>query len=339
MGEKNNGAAINQEIETVSEEATTIDKTMFALIKVAQQYKRNIAECLDEARTACCLNEEIASSCGYAVPRAGGFIKGPSIRQAEIMASAWGRMMLSGQPIREDSDFVYAEGMCIDLQKMTGIKIIKKKSIRKRNGQRYDNDGIANAANGCVSIAMRDSVFRVIGKAYVDDVYRSAMVVSTGGQLPIEERRANAITWFTKLGVAQDRILLTLKHDNIMEITIEDLETLSGIRTAIKEGETTIEEVFPPVPVAQTDGEKHKMHLKPKAWEQPIASELLAEKLGKIQACRTTDELNDLTESEHFRDGLTDLEIFQVNSASASRRGSLESSFMPSGTPLSMTMD
>lgn len=253
---------VNQ-LDTVSEQPVGIDGSMLALVSIAQKYPRKVAKCLDEAKTNCCINEEIASACGYAKPIAGGFIKGPSIRQAEIMASAWGRMMISGAEIEVRDGFCYAEGTCIDVEKMVGWKITKKRPVTDKNGKLYRPDVLANASNGTVSIAMRDAIFRTIGIAYRDDIYEAAMEVASGKQRPIEERRTNALAWFTKLGIATERVVAVFKVSSVDELTDEHLATLGGLRTAIKEGETTIEEAFPPPPAP--DGEMHKIGFGKKA--------------------------------------------------------------------------
>jgi hypothetical protein len=58
------------------------------------------------------------------------------------------------------------------------------------------------------------------------------------------------------MGVPADRVLASIGHSKIDEVTLEDLETLIGTFTAIKEGSTTIENAFPPIVKEQRKVEK-----------------------------------------------------------------------------------
>ena len=52
--------------------------------------------------------------------------------------------------------------------------------------------------------------------------------------------------YFLKLGVNDDRILAVLKKRGGDDIDLADLETLMGLRTAISDGDITVDEAFPP---------------------------------------------------------------------------------------------
>ena len=60
------------------------------------------------------------------------------------------------------------------------------------------------------------------------------------------------------MGISEARILAVVGRSNVDSITLNDLETLFGLFTAIKDGQATIEEAFPvdagiTMPKAKTD--------------------------------------------------------------------------------------
>jgi rubrerythrin len=55
------------------------------------------------------------------------------------------------------------------------------------------------------------------------------------------------MAWITKIGIDQDRLFAALGIKGVEEIGIEHLETLTGLKTAIKDGDCSVEEAFPPL--------------------------------------------------------------------------------------------
>jgi hypothetical protein len=51
--------------------------------------------------------------------------------------------------------------------------------------------------------------------------------------------------WVNKCGVASDRVWAALGIKGPSDLTLEHLETLTGIKTAIKDGDTTLDAAFP----------------------------------------------------------------------------------------------
>lgn len=49
---------------------------------------------------------------------------------------------------------------------------------------------------------------------------------------------------FGKMGVSKEKLLAKLERKAVEDISLEDLETLIGLHTAIKSGDTTIDEQF-----------------------------------------------------------------------------------------------
>ena len=71
--------------------------------------------------------------------------------------------------------------------------------------------------------------------------------VAVGDAKTLATRRADALTHFTKLGVDRQRILASVGAKAVEDIGLEHLETLIGFATAIRDGDASIDETFPPI--------------------------------------------------------------------------------------------
>lgn len=216
-----------------------------AAIDAAHKYPRNITRFKQEVESMALLDPETAQQMGYAKPQAGGTVKGPSTRLAEIVATAWGNLRYGARVIETTESTVTAEGFCFDCEKNTGAKATATKSIIKRDGSRYSADMIVNTGNALCSIALRNAIFRVVPRVYVDDVYEKAMAVAYGKSVSLAEVREKCFKHVRGLGITDDRILAVVKRPGIADVTMEDVATLRALCVTIKEGELTVEQAFP----------------------------------------------------------------------------------------------
>lgn len=251
-----------------------------AQLDAAHKYPRSIKRVLAEAMSVATLNEDIASRCIYTVPRAGQSLTGPSIRCAEIMASAWGNLQIGSRVVEVTDTEVIAQGMVWDMEKNLRVVVEQRRSIVGRNGQRFKDDMISVTGAAACSIALRNAIFRAIPRAYVETVYEAARLVSVGKATTISEKRSKLFTRFAQLGVTADRVLARVGKPSIDDVDLTDIEILIGLGTAIKDGASSIEDAFPelraetPATPAE-DGKrmdlKGKKKVEPKAEPEPEA--------------------------------------------------------------------
>lgn len=238
-----------------------------AQLDAAHRYKRSVSRFLKEATSLATISQEIAEACIYSMPRGGKMITGPSVRLAEICASAYGNLQIGARVVDEEDAKVVAQGVAWDMEKNLRCTIEIKRRITNKYGKRYDDDMITVTGNAAASIALRNAIFRVIPKAYVHGVYESARSVAVGDAKTLADRREQILARFEKLGVPRERVLLRLEKRGVEDIGLEDLELLIGLGTAIKNNDTTIDEAFPvaaPAPAApEQDGKRIKMTKKP----------------------------------------------------------------------------
>lgn len=223
-------------------------------IATAHAYPRSVKKFLNEARDMATLTEEIAAGCIYALPRDGKTIEGPSARLAEIIASAWGNCRAGARVVGEDAEFVTAQGVFHDLENNVAITYEVKRRITDRNGRRFKPDMVGVTSNAACSIALRNAVLKGIPKSFWNEIYNDVRRVIVGDTKTLANRRAQALEFIQKFGVTQDQVLMKLGRNGVQDITGDDLVILRGLATALREGDTTVEEAFGVEPAAGNRG-------------------------------------------------------------------------------------
>jgi hypothetical protein len=215
-------------------------------IATAKRFPRSIKQFIDTAIELATLDEETAGECIYALPRDGKTIEGPSARFAEILTYAWGNCRAGARSIGEDATFVKSQGTFYDLEKNVGIQFEVSRRIVDKNGKRYKPDMVGTTANAAGSIALRNAVLKGIPKAFWNRVYQCARKVVAGDFKTLGNRRAEVAKQFSVYGVTPEMIFALLQIRGAEDITLDHMVVLKGVLTAIKEGETTVEQIFSP---------------------------------------------------------------------------------------------
>lgn len=246
-----------------------------AQIDAAHKYPRSITRFLNEAVTLATVTQEVAESCIYSLPRSGKIIAGPSVRLAEICASAYGNMHIGARVIDVEETNVVAQGIAWDIQKNLRATLEMRRRITDKRNVRYNEDMITMTGNAAASIALRNAIFRVIPRSYVTMVYDRARAVAVGNAQTIDGKRAALLDRLQKIGVSQERVLARLGKTGVQDIGLEDMEVLIGLGTAIKNNDQTIDEAFPgaaPAPAApENDGKRISLKgSKQKATEEAV---------------------------------------------------------------------
>lgn len=223
-------------------------------IVTAKRYPRSIVAFRRQALEMATLDEETAGSMFYTLPRSGKTIEGPSVRLAEVVGSAWGNLRYGARVLELGEKFLTAQGACFDLEKNIAIQVEVRRRITDKQGRRYNDDMLTVTANAACSIALRQAVFKVVPFAYVKPIYEEAKLVSIGKTLTMEQRRTRALEWFSKVGAGELKVLALLGRKGVEDITVEDLVTLQGLKTAIKDGDTTVDDAFREVSTPQASG-------------------------------------------------------------------------------------
>ena len=213
-------------------------------IATAKRYPRNVQDVLNRIRESATEDASVAQECFYHLPRAGKSIDGLSVRMAEIMAGAWGNLRVQTRIVGNDGKTVTAQGVCHDLETNTAISVEVKRSIVDKFGKTYSEDMQVTTGNAASAIAFRNAVLKIIPKAITNKTIEEVKKVAMGTSKDLKTRRAQCIKAFEEMGVKQELLLSLLGVEKIEDITTELLFDLVGIYNSIKEGATTIDDLF-----------------------------------------------------------------------------------------------
>ena len=227
-------------------------------ITTAHAYPRSVDQAVKNILTLATLDEETAAECVYALPRGGKPIKGPSIRLAEIIQSQWGNNRTVTRVVHVDriEKYVEAEGVFHDLEtnSATTARVRRRLTADRKTGQITD-DMVILTGNAAASIAKRNAILAGVPKAVWRKAYASVERVIAGDVKTLVERRAEAMKAFAAFGVTPERIFAALDIHGLDDITLDHMSTMIGMHSALKSGESTVEEMFP---IAKPTGERPK---------------------------------------------------------------------------------
>lgn len=221
-------------------------------ISTAKAYPRDTDRAVAYATKLATMDEQTAQSCFYVLARKDKDgnkkeIRGPSIRFAEIVAAAWGNIHVATRLVENDGSHITAESVCWDLENNVKQAAQHKVSIRFGKGanQYTANSDMQTVLSGAASSkARRNAIFMVVPKALFNGALEKAMTFAVGDQKTINSKVTEVFDKLTKMGIDKQRILDYYERKSLSEITADDLRSLIGVGTAIKEGHIKIDEVF-----------------------------------------------------------------------------------------------
>ena len=220
-------------------------------VATAHRFPRTLSKVKADMLSFATLDEDTAQSCFYTLPRGGKTIQGPSVRLAEIAISCYGNLRIGARPIATvttgDNPHVLIQAVCHDLEKNVAVSIEKRRRIvgKKSKGGVIDEDDINLAVNACSAIALRDATFKVVPLALIKPVYEQAKLVAIGDVKSLGVKRTKVIERLTQMGAKMENILAKVDAKKIEDIDLTKLELLIGLGTALKDGDTTLEEALP----------------------------------------------------------------------------------------------
>ncbi len=219
-------------------------------VATAKQYPRSIKKFMATASAMVTFDEDVAWECVYRLKRKerdgrDKFIEGPSVRLLEIAASAYGNLYYGSRILGEDGDNIVAEGVAWDLENNVRASQQVLRRIVTKDGNKYGSDMLTMTANAAASIAKRNALNGIVPRVYVNSLMEKAKEVSSKSAKPFGERVQKCLEKFKAIRVTEEQILEKLEIDELAKMTPDHLELLYGTFTAIRDGDTTIEQEFP----------------------------------------------------------------------------------------------
>jgi hypothetical protein len=255
------GSLVEREEGMAVQEAVRVElPAIETLIKMARRFPRDMTLSMQRARNAALFSPEYAALMNYTLPGrrkrgeegAGKPIEGPSVRLAEVLIPAWGNLYVGTRITHEGERFVTAQGVGIDFENNALVTFEVSRRITDSYGNRYGDDMIQMTKQAAQAIAKRQTVFSIIPRVFVEDLWAESKDIALGKKDGLEARRAAALTKFEGIGVSLERVLSTLEVGDVTDINWDHIGLLLGYFSAIKTGEATAHDIFPPlIPVGQ----------------------------------------------------------------------------------------
>lgn len=219
-------------------------------VSTAKQYPRSISRCTNNAVAIATMDKETAQSCGYALPRGGKPITGPSVHLAKIIAQQYGNLRAEAKVVEITDRQVVSRGTAWDLENNYAVSFEVRRSIVGKGGNRYSDDMITVTGNAANSIAYRNAIFGIVPKSITDKAYKAAQHMITG-DLSSEEklikRRDGAIKHFIDTyGITEEEVIKLCGKHTANQIQADEIALLLGFAQSLKDGDTTVEELMAP---------------------------------------------------------------------------------------------
>lgn len=219
-------------------------------IATAKKWPRDIALFQKKLVDFISTNLDFATSCSYHLERKGKngittSIDGKSVRLAELCLSNYGNCRAGSRVMAVTETEVVAQGVFFDIENNIYITTEVRRPIVTRDGNRYGVDMINVTSNAACSIAFRNAVFKGIPDAYTAGAYEaSKKVTSKSAGDDTRNRYLTALQKFAAMGVTEAQILLRLGRNTAKQIVPQDVVTLLGIFTAIRDGDSSVPAEF-----------------------------------------------------------------------------------------------
>ena len=220
-------------------------------VSTAKQYPRDITRALNNSIVMATIDQSTAQTMGYALPRGGKPITGPSVHLAKLIVSNWGNIRAEAKVVQITESQVVSRGTCWDLENNVATAFEVRRSIKGKNGQRFTDDMITVVGNAANAIAYRNAVFSVIPKAITDKVYQAAQHCITGDlsdDAKLLQRRTQCLKFFNdEYGITEAEVVKLCGKQTVNQIRGEEIALLIGIYQSLKDGDTTVEEIMKPI--------------------------------------------------------------------------------------------
>lgn len=251
---------ITEDGEVISSVPALIDTSAFSAmvraeidtqVATARQYPRNLRKVVSNITTLATMDEYTAEECLYALVRKSRDsdnkpIEGPSIRLAEIAAQCYGNCRIEARVVAVNRKEMYVEavGTFHDLESNMASSATVRRRISTKNGRLFSDDMIVVTGNAACAIAKRNAILAGIPKGVYRQAYVAAREVVAGTVASLSVNRDKAVKAFAAYGVTKEQILETLGLESELEIKVDHIATLRAMFATIKNGESTVEEMF-----------------------------------------------------------------------------------------------
>lgn len=224
-------------------------------VSTAKRYPRSIAEFRSDLESWSCEVQEIAKECTYSLPKGNGII-GPSVRFAELAQQAYKNLIVDVGGISEDGGFVAVTATCRDLERNTASRVTVRRSIKGKNGKRYQQHMVETTIAAASAIARRNAIFQLIPKALWVGIWERSKLVMLGDRKSHKDMVSGAVAAIEELeGAGLEDVEAWVGHRH-EDWTMDHLVRLRLRLDAIQSKHVEVSAAFPaPVDPGEFVGE------------------------------------------------------------------------------------
>ena len=250
--------------DLVSLGATVVRIENESMVSVAVQRPRNEQKALEGALAELDAMPEEAGAAYYSIPyedRQQGktvFVEGPSIKAAMTIARRWGNCSTGARIAAEDADGYTVDGVFIDVESNFRVQrsVRVSKWFKAKGGKVYllSVDRQIMAVQAGISKAIRNAVLAGMPPYIVSSYFKraKALVASGGkkraGEATLKKGANQGVVGQILAAFAAEEVgqadLEGLLQKPAAEWTGDDVASLRGLWSAIKDGQTTVAEEF-----------------------------------------------------------------------------------------------
>jgi hypothetical protein len=249
-------ASVNQALAQITK--AEIDQQ----VATAHAWPRSIAKFQKRALEMVTFDEETAESCIYSRPVGKNpdgtqkYAEGLSVRTAEIVGACYGNLRVGAILVEMTERYVKARGFAHDLETNFASTSEVVESTVDKYGRPFSERMRVVVAKAALAKARRDATFAVVPKALCKGIENAARQTAIGDATTLAKRRGAVMSWVGKLGIDSTRVFAALGVQGEADLGLDHLTQLTGIKTAIKDGDTTVDEAFPPLATDKQPGSR-----------------------------------------------------------------------------------
>lgn len=258
-----------EQVEGVVVEAGSLERiervNVDSMIDIAHRYPRSLTEFRTNLIEAATVDIETAESCFYCKPVGKDefgkqkYAEGPSVRLMEMAAPSYKNLRVEAHIVEMTPRYVKGVGMAFDLETNYAVKCevieatVYNKGVWK--GQPYTEGHRITIAKAVLAKCRRDVTAQHI-RPHLKAITNEIRKVINGKKPPVGQRRAGVLDWIAKLPIDEhkqpfppDRIYSALGVKGVEDMGDSELDQLRLIIISMQQGETNLDEAFPPIPV------------------------------------------------------------------------------------------
>lgn len=245
------GAEVLDPRKALAEQTLAVDLERIQIdqmIATAHRFPRMLDTVMKKIGTLALYNKDSAESCIYALPRGGKPIIGPSISFANIVMQSWGNCRVGARIVYIDTKqkVVIAEGAFLDLETNSQSIVPVQRRIVDSKGRLYSDDMQIVTGMAAASIARRNAILQGVPRGLWHPVFTDALGIVRGNVQTFAENREAAFKALAQFGVKPEQIIMVLGLKGDVDLTFEHIPTLRGMYQALRDGSSTVEDLFDP---------------------------------------------------------------------------------------------